>query len=211
MLAVLNDHLQYRWQEQYTLKQGCYADRFCKGNFSIQSISAPRAAPSKVPVSVPTAVSSFTVTEAPPSELASVAPTVISNVISCPFSAAAFTGYGYNVYRAGVPCTFSVCPGMQYAIADLDPSRCLSTSHGRDGGDGKWSSVTELIGIAGSLCHLSVLQQVQDSLSELLQLLRLQRLQDIHSLYGLWVVCLFRSVYHSRHIFTYCRSCHPTL
>mmetsp|Transcript_13726 Transcript_13726/g.18591 ORF Transcript_13726/g.18591 Transcript_13726/m.18591 type:complete len:293 (+) Transcript_13726:612-1490(+) len=146
--------------QQYTLKQGCYGDRFCTGNFTIQSISAPTAAPSKAPVSVPTAAPSFTVTGSPSSEPASAAPTVVSNVVSCPFSAAAFTGYGYNVYRAGVPCTFSVCPGMKYAIADLDPTRCLSTSHGSggdgggDSGGGQWSSVTELIGIADSNKHV---------------------------------------------------------
>lgn len=140
--------------QQYTLKQGCYGDRFCTGNFTIQSISAPTAAPSKLPSIAPTPPPTFTVTGAPSSEPASAVPTSTesptitgSNVVTCPFSAAAFSGYGYNVYRAGVACTFSVCPGMQYSIADSDPTRCLSTSHG-SGGGGSWYSVTELIGVA---------------------------------------------------------------
>jgi hypothetical protein len=35
--------------QQYTLQQGCYKNKYCTGNFTIQAIETPTAMPSTMP------------------------------------------------------------------------------------------------------------------------------------------------------------------
>ena len=118
--------------QQYTLQQGCYMNRFCTGNFTIQAIAQPTSRPTPAPIISPT--------EEPTISLAPIS----SNELTCPFSTRVISNW-WDLLNNGVTCgPFQFCPGMQITIQDTSP-RC--GYYEQQGQGNRWRKFSEIIAV----------------------------------------------------------------